>query len=185
MILERLRVAFGEKTFADADIPLYIASTDFLSGEQVITQEGLLVDAIRGSISIPFVFKPWPVNGRLMLDGTLSDPMPVDVAIKEGAEVIIALGFESPVQKKIDSVLRFAFQVTTVMSNNLLKRNFAFHNLAHHTEIITVIPEFDQHVGSFDTSKVPYLVEKGEQAMREQMPYLKRLLFLEKTDPDR
>ena len=179
-IMERLNKAFGNQTFADAKIPLYISATDFMSGEQVILHEGRLVDSIRGSIAIPFVFKPWPVNGRLMVDGLLADPLPVDVAIKEGADVIIALGFESPLQTRVDSVIRFAFQVTTIMSNNLLRSNFAFHNIAHHTEIISILPEFEERIGPFDTTKIPYLIEKGAQAMEEQLPYLNQLLGMQK-----
>jgi len=176
-IMERIRTAFGETTtFADTKIPLYIIATDLMSGDQVVLNEGYLVDAIRGSIAIPFIFKPWPINGRLMVDGGVADPMPVDVAIKEGAEIIIALGFEGPVEKPIDSVIRFTFQVTTIMANHLLKSNFAFQNLVHHTEIIPIIPEFEKRIGLFDTSRVPYLIDKGEEAMEEQLPYLKKLL---------
>lgn len=176
LIMERLNKAFGDQTFADANIPLYIIATDFMSGEQVIMQEGRLVDSIRGSIAIPFVFKPWPVNDRLLMDGLLADPLPIDVAIREGADVIIALGFESPMQKRVDSIIRFAFQVTTIMANNLLRSNFAFHNIAHHTEILSIIPEFEERIGPFDTTRIPYLIEKGAQAMEEQLPYLNHLL---------
>jgi NTE family protein len=183
LIMERIRAAYGETTtFADAKIPLYIITTDLMNGEQVVLNDGNLVDAIRGSIAIPFVFKPWPVNGRLMVDGGVANPMPVDVAIREGAEIIIALGFEGPLQRRIGSVIQFAFQVTTIMTNHLLKSNFAFQNLVHHTEIITIIPEFEERIGSFDTTKVPYLIERGEAAMAEQLPYLKRLLGTQDGD---
>lgn len=176
-IMQRLRAAFGETTtFADTKIPLHVMTTDLMSGEQVAMSEGNLVDAIRGSIAIPFIFKPWPVNGRLMVDGGVADPMPVDVAIREGADIIIALGFEGPSQRQIDSVIKYAFQITTIMTNNLLKSNYAFHNLVHHTEILAILPEFEERISSFDTSKVPYLINKGEEAMAQQLPYLKKLL---------
>jgi NTE family protein len=178
-IVNRLKEAFGTKTFADARIPLYIVATDFQNGEQVAVQEGSLVDAIRGSIAIPFIFKPWPVNGRLMMDGLLANPLPVDVAIKERADVIIAIGFESPLQERVDSIIRFAFQITTIMSNNLLRSNFAFHNIVHHTEIISILPEFEERIKPFDTTRIPYLVQKGEEAMTEQLPYLRRVLGID------
>ncbi len=174
-----LNKAFGNQTFAEAKIPLYITATDFMSGGKVILHEGSLVDSIRASIAIPFVFKPWPVNGRLMLDGLLADPLPVDVAIREGADIIVALGFENPLQSRVDSVIRFAFQVTTIMSNNLLRSNFAFHNIAHHTEIISILPEFEGRISPFDTSKISYVIEKGAQAMEEQLPYLNQLLAMQ------
>jgi NTE family protein len=180
LIMQRLKKAFGKQTFADAKIPLYITATDFMNGEKVILHEGSLVDSIRASIAIPFVFKPWPVNGRLMLDGLLADPLPVDVAIREGADIIVALGFENPLQSRVDSVIRFAFQVTTIMSNNLLRSNFAFHNIAHHTEILSILPEFEERISPFDTTKISYVIEKGAQTMEEQLPYLNQLLAMQK-----
>ena len=50
----------------------------------------------------------------------------------EGADVIIAMGFESPYQSRVSSVGRFAFQMSSIMTNNLLRASFAFHGLAHH-----------------------------------------------------
>ena len=176
--MQRLRKAYGKKTFADAKIPLYILTADFLSGEQVVLTEGLLVDAIRASIAIPFVFEPWEIDGQLMVDGAVVDPMPVDVAIRENADVIISLGFESPYQRKLNSVVRYAFQVTTVMTNSLFRANYAFHALSHHTEVLSIIPEFDERIGAFDTTKVPTIIEAGARAMEQQLPYLRRLLGL-------
>src|SRR5260221_14610215 len=112
-------------------IPLHIAATDSPSGEQVASSSGGLVAGTRASIAIPFIFPPWRVGGRLLVDGFLSDPLPVGVAMKEGADVIIAMGFESPYQTRIDSPARFAFQVSRGMTNNLLRANYSFHNLAH------------------------------------------------------
>lgn len=176
LILDRLQTAFGTRTFEDARIPLYLTATDFHNGEQVVFSSGKLVDAIRASIAIPYVFRPWPIDGRLFVDGFLTDPMPVGVAIKHGANVIVTLGFESPYQKRTTSVLRFAFQLSSIMSNNLLRANYAFHNLAHHTEILPIIPQFRESIRLFDTHKIPYVIEEGERAAEQQLPYLRRLL---------
>jgi NTE family protein len=177
-ILETLERAFGGLSFETMKIPLHIAATDFHTGEQVILGSGSLVDAIRASIAIPFIFKPWRVGDRLLMDGFLSDPLPVGVAMKEGADVIIAMGFESPYQMRIDSPARFAFQLSSVVTNNLLRANYAFHNLAHHSEVIPILPVFSQRIHLFDTEKIPAIVADGERAAEEQLPYLKRLLGL-------
>jgi NTE family protein len=176
LINARFEEAFGDATFADCRIPLFITATDFHTGEQVIINKGRIVDAVRASIAIPFAFPPWEVNGRLCVDGFLSDPLPVGVAIREGSHVIVAMGFESPYQERVTTGARFAFQLSSIMTNNLLKASFAFHGLAHHGEVIPVIPKFSQRIRLFDTSKVPLLIEEGEAAMREQLPYLRRLL---------
>jgi NTE family protein len=176
LVMERFRAAFGDQKLEDAKIPLYVTATDFESGEQVVLTRGRLVDALRGSIAIPYIFKAHRADGKLLVDGYLSDPMPVGVAIKEGADVILAMGFESPFQENINSLMRYTFQVSSIMSNNLLKSNFAFHQLAHHSEVIPILPKFNQRIRLFDTDKIPYIIEEGKRAADEQMPYLKKLL---------
>ena len=181
LILQRLREAFGERTFESAVTRIFLTATDFHTGEQVVFSKGSIVDAVRASIAIPYVFEPWQIGERLLVDGFLSDPMPVGVAIKEGADVIVTMGFESPYQSKVSSVLRFAFQLSTIASNNLLRANFAFHNLAHHNEIIPIVPQFKERIGLFDTHLIPYVIEEGERAAEQQMPYLRRLLGISRT----
>jgi NTE family protein len=176
VVLDRLRVAFGGATFEDARIPLYLTATDFRTGEQVVFSSGSIVDAVRASISIPYVFRPWAIGDRLLVDGFLSDPMPVGVAVKNGAHVIVTMGFESPYQPRVNSLLRFAFQLSSITSNNLLRSNYAFHSMAHHGEVIPIIPRFQQRISLFDTEKIPYVIEEGERAAEEQIPYLRQLL---------
>ncbi len=176
LVMERFRAAYGGARIEDAKIPLYITATDFEHGEQVVLTRGALVDAVRASIAIPYIFRAHRVNGQLLVDGYLTDPLPIGVAIKEGANVILAMGFESPYQGKINSLMRYTFQMSSIMSNNLLKSNYAFHSLAHHSEVILILPQFKQHIGLFDTDKIPYVIEEGERATEEQLPYLKKLL---------
>ncbi len=176
LLLARLRDAFGDSRIESLRTPLYITATDFANGEQVVLSSGSLVDAVRASVALPFAFSPWRLDGRLLVDGFLSDPLPVGVAIRNGADVIIAAGFESPYQETIRSAGRFAFQLSAIMSNNLLKSNFAFHSLAHHGEVIPVIPRFEQRVRLFDTQKIPYIIGEGERAAEAQLPYLRELL---------
>ncbi|HET9908979.1 MAG TPA: patatin-like phospholipase family protein [Anaerolineales bacterium] len=176
LINSRLKQGFKNATFEDTKIPLYVVATDLYNGEQVVISEGSIADAVRGSVSIPYIFPPHKLNGRYLIDGFQSDPLPVGVAIKEGADIIIAMGFESPYQEQISSLMRYNFQVSSVTSNNLLKTNFAFHNLAHHSEIIPILPEFEHRIKLFDTDKIPYVIEQGEKASEKQLRYIKELL---------
>jgi NTE family protein len=176
LVMARLRRAFGDLRIENTRIPLHLTATDFETGSQRIFSSGRAIDAIRASIAVPFLFSPWAIDGRLYLDGYMSDPLPVGVAIRENAGVIVAMGFESPFQEHVNSAGRFAFQVSAILSNNLLKSQFSFHGLAHHAEIIPIIPEFKERIRLFDTEKIPYIIEEGERAAEVQMPYLKRLL---------
>jgi NTE family protein len=171
-----LEGAFGGRSFAETRIPLHITATDFHTGEQVVLSSGSIVEAIRASIAIPFAFAPHPHEGRLLIDGFMSDPLPVNVAMREGGDVIVAMGFDSPYQTHVRSAGRFAFQLSSIMTNNLLKASFAFHGLAHHGEVLLVMPQFEQRVRLFDTAKIPYIADVGERAIEAQLPYLRRLL---------
>jgi len=171
-----LREAYGDRTFADASIPLFICATDLMTGDKAVLSEGRVFDAIRASIAIPYVWPAWQVGDRWLVDGCLSNPLPVDVAIKEGAHIILAMGFDAAYPRRLKSASRYAFQLNSVYTNNLLRASYAFHNLAHHAEIIPVLPEFDQKVGLFDTGRFPYVIERGERAAEAILPYLRKLL---------
>lgn len=176
LINRQLREGYGGATFAQTRMPLFVTATDLYNGEQVVMSDGTIAEAVRASMSIPYIFPPYKLNGRFLVDGYQSDPLPIGVAIKEGADIIIALGFESPYQEQVTSLMRYNFQISSVTSNNLLKTNFAFHNLAHHSEIIPILPEFKYRIKLFDTDKLPYVIEEGERAAEQQLPYIKQLL---------
>ena len=175
-VLGRLRDAFGEARREEMRVPLRLTATDFHSGEQVVFGEGSLINAIRASISIPFIFKPWDIDGRLCVDGFVSDPLPVNVAISEGADIVIAMGFESPRQEQVHSPIRFAFQLSSIMTNNLMRSRYAMHHLARYSEVIPVIPHFKEHIKLFDAAKIPYIVEEGARATEAILPRLREML---------
>ena len=154
----------------------HVVATDLADGKEVTISEGSILDAVRASVAIPYVWEPWRVGDRMLLDGCLSAPLPVDVAIKEGADLILAMGFESPYPRRLKSATRYAFQLNSIYTNNLLRANFAFHNLAHHAEIIPILPEFEGNVGLFDTHRFAHVIEQGARATEEQLPYLRELL---------
>jgi NTE family protein len=176
LLYRRLRAGFNGATFDQTRMPLFITATDLYNGEQVVISEGNVAEAVRASISIPYIFPPHKLNGRYLIDGYQSDPLPIGVAIKEGADIIIAMGFESPYQESVTSLMRYNFQVSSITSNNLLRTNFAFHNLAHHSEIIPILPEFKERIKLFDTDKLPYVIEEGERAAEHELPYIQKLL---------
>jgi NTE family protein len=176
LLLRRLDAAFGDRRVEAATLPLHLTATDFATGELVELSSGSLAEGIRASLSLPPSFAPRRVGERLLVDGYLADPLPVSVAIKHGARVIVAVGFETPYQERVESAGRYAFQLSAILANNLLRAKLAFHSVAHHAEMIVVLPEFRQRVGLFDTDKLAYIIDEGEQAALQQLPYLHRLL---------
>ena len=175
-LLRALEDPFGARRFEEASVPLHIVATDLGNGQKVVLSHGSIRDALRASIALPYIWKPWCIDGRWLLDGCLCDPLPVDVAIREGADIILAMGFESPYPRRIRSATRYAFQINSIYTNNLLRANYAFHNLAHHAEIIPVLPDFDRPLRLFDTDQFPYVIEQGERATEAQLGHLRQAL---------
>lgn len=177
VMMERLTAVFGNKTFADTHIPLYIVATELYSGEAVTLSSGSIVEAARASSAIPMVFPPVRIGDRLLVDGAVSNPLPIDVAIKEGSDVIIAMGFELPARRRMNSYAAVTAHFNGVYMNNILKSTFAFYNAAHHAEIIPILPAFDRQIGGFDHHQIPYIIAQGEKAAAEQLPYVRKLLL--------
>jgi len=173
---ERLHAAFEDHTFADTKIPLYIAATDYRTGKQVVLSDGSIYEAVRASVALPLIFPPSERNGQLLADGYLSDPLPVGVAIKEGADIILAMGFESVSKAERNSISEYVLHLSGLMSNNLLQASYAFYNLAHHSEVLLIIPQFESDIQMFDTSKVPEIIKVGEKEGEKILPQLKHML---------
>jgi len=177
IMVKNIERAFGvSTTFRETDIPFFCVATDFISGEAVVLKEGNLVRALRASSAIPMVFKPVELNGRLLIDGGLSNPLPVDVAIQQGADIIIAVGFESSIRSTVSTFGQYAMQMFNIMTNQLLSTLLGYYNLAHHSEIILIIPELNKSIKVNDVDKVPFIVEQGEKEAKKHINYLKKLL---------
>jgi NTE family protein len=176
VMFERLKSVFGDKTFADAVFPLHIVATELYSGERVVISSGKILDAVRASIAIPMIFSPWQVGDQLLVDGAVCDPLPIDVAIQQGSDVIAAVGFEMPARKRMNSYTAVATHFNSIYMNNILKSTFAFYNAVHHAEIIPILPDFEKPVGTFDTAQIPYIIAQGEKAAEQHIPYIKQLV---------
>ncbi|MDY0096674.1 MAG: patatin-like phospholipase family protein [Candidatus Vecturithrix sp.] len=161
---------FGDITFETTKIPLQIVATDFFTGEEVVLEHGSLAEAVRASIGIPVFFQPKKIAGKILIDGGVSNPLPINVAIRYGADIIIAMGFESPTYQKIDSPIKTLLHLTGISMNNLLIANYAVHNLAHHYEIIMISPPLNNEFHFFDIHRIPEIIAIGEREANAELP---------------
>lgn len=176
VMYDRLKQVFGERTFEDTAFPLHIVATDLYTGERVVLSSGKILDAIRASIAIPLIFSPWKIGDQLLVDGAVCDPLPIDVAIQQGSDVIAAVGFEMPTRKRMNSYTAVTTHFNSLYMNNILRSTFAFYNAVHHAEIISILPDFEKPIGTFATAQIPYIIQQGEKAANEHIPYLRQLL---------
>jgi len=101
LLLSQLTLpAHGVDDFDDFDIPFRCVAADFETGEPVVLGSGSLAKAIRASMSIPSVFEPIEIDGRLLIDGGVVRNLPVQEVKEMGADIIIAIDVTSPLYKK-------------------------------------------------------------------------------------
>jgi NTE family protein len=90
-ILDGVREIVGDVTIEDLPIPYTAVSTDLIAGKSVWLQRGPLVAAIRASIAIPGIISPYVLDGRLLADGGILDPLPMAPIAAVNAELTIAV----------------------------------------------------------------------------------------------
>ncbi|GAA3554108.1 patatin family protein [Marinobacter xestospongiae] len=86
-----VRELLGETRIEDLPIPYTAVATDLLAHKEIWFQEGPLDQAIRASIAIPSVVTPLVLNGRVLVDGALLNPLPIIPTISSHADLIVAV----------------------------------------------------------------------------------------------
>src|SRR3989344_1593617 len=86
--------------FKELKIPLYVTACDLEKNREIIFHKGDVAKAVRASISIPGIFIPVENNHKILVDGGLIDPIPVDILRKFGADIVIAVNVDYLKEKK-------------------------------------------------------------------------------------
>lgn len=96
-VLGRVREILGETHIEDMRIPFTAVATDLAAGRSVWFQHGPVDAAIRASIAIPGVITPLVLNGRVLVDGGILDPLPVapTLSIRADLTIGVSLGAEA------------------------------------------------------------------------------------------
>jgi len=87
----RLRRVIGDTRFVELSRPLRVVATDFETLARVTFSCGDVARAVEASIAIPGICVPFSLDGRMLIDGGIADPLPVDVLSEMGIERIIAV----------------------------------------------------------------------------------------------
>lgn len=90
-ILDAVRDILGDVAIEDLPIPYTSVATDLIAGKSVWLQRGALDDAIRASIAIPGIFTPHVLDGRLLADGGILDPLPMAPLSGVKADLTVAV----------------------------------------------------------------------------------------------
>lgn len=106
-IFSVVRDMLGDTRIENLPLPYTAVATDLLAHKEVWFQEGPLDQAIRASVAIPSVVTPLVLNGRVLVDGALLNPLPIIPTISSHADMVVAVnlsGEEDRRQKMQDAV---------------------------------------------------------------------------------
>ncbi|MBZ4687157.1 MAG: hypothetical protein PWQ96_2380 [Clostridia bacterium] len=90
-IEELLKLLTKGLTFEELNIPLYVVAVDIENGEEVVFSKGPVYQAVRASISIPGIFEPQRINGKLYVDGAVLNTLPINLVKEHGVDITIAV----------------------------------------------------------------------------------------------
>jgi NTE family protein len=177
LIMRSLEQAFGNARIEDLPVALRVTAADMGTGERVVLRRGPLVQALRASVALPFMFAPVEIDGQRLADGFVADPLPLSAAAD--ANAVVSLGFASPLPRRIDGPSRLLAQVTSTLTNNLMQARLAEAQAearADGRRLLCIEPLLDRRVGLFDTAAMPALVQAGRRATEELLPRIHALL---------
>jgi NTE family protein len=159
------------KDFDRLPIPFRAVATDLETGMEVILKSGNLARSLRASMAVPGAFDPVEIDGKLLVDGGISNNVPVSVARAMGADIVIvsALGSDLLTRDQITSALSVAGQMVNFLF--ALNSQEQLRSLGPRDVLITSRLG-DIGAGSFD--RIGEAVPIGEKAAREAVESLRR-----------
>lgn len=151
------------RDFDKLPIPFRAVATDIASGEKVVFRRGHLPQVIRASMSIPAVFAPVEMDGRLLVDGGMVDNIPLDVAREMGVDLAIVVDIGTPLRdrKQLNTVVDVLNQSITLMTRRNSEEQLA--NL--HRDDILIQPPLAAF-GVTDFGRTAEMIEAGYRATR-------------------
>lgn len=134
-ILDAVRDILGDATIEDLPIPYTAVTTDLIAGKSVWLQRGPVDAAIRASIAIPGVIAPHVLDGRLLADGGILDPLPMAPIAAVNADLTIAVSLggadrEADQDTDTDQVAGPETRASTEWLNRLLRSTSALLDTA-------------------------------------------------------
>lgn len=110
------------KRFAELEIPLKVVASDFWYRQQVVLDKGALIPAIRASMSLPGLFEPVKVGGRILIDGGAVNPVPFDL-LPDSCELRIAVDVigERSDTEKMPSLSEAVFNTYQIMQKSIIR----------------------------------------------------------------
>ncbi len=156
--------------FDDYPVPYRAVAANILTGDKVVFTQGSIAEAMRSSMSIPVLFMPYDYEGQLLVDGGIVDNLPVDVAKRMGADIVIAVVSRGKTPDTMDE-LNSSVEIGSQTGNIFLMQNMK-PNIEAADLVIT--PDL-RNFTTASYARAKEIIAQGEMAGDAAMPQLKAL----------
>jgi NTE family protein len=157
------------KTLEQMKIPFYAVATDLNEGNTWVFEKGSVAKAVRASCSIPGIFQPLELGGKMYVDGGVTDNLPVDVARAKGANIIIAVNISKNIRNpQVNTLIDVIMQSINIMGRELV----IFKSRGYDVLIEPNVGD----VGTTDFTQKKRLMDAGIQAAKQAMPKIRKLI---------
>ncbi|MFT4552322.1 MAG: NTE family protein [Chlamydiales bacterium] len=164
-IAKLLESNLSAKNFKDLKIPLVVVATDLKTGESVALDKGSIETATRASSAIPGYFEPIEIDGRVLVDGAVVNQVPVDVALRYKAEMIIAVDINEVLAPEMPTnflgVAKRCMEIKFYHQNQSCLQGADF----------VIKPDVGQ-IGTFDDGDKHLIYEAGKMAALKMIPQI-------------
>ncbi len=151
------------RDFNNLEVPFRAVSTELETGERRVMREGDWIEAVRASSSIPMVLSPVPKDGKKLIDGGVSDNIPIDLARDIGADFVIAVDVRAKLYRpeELQNLLLVADQVINILINT--SRQEVIENAD-----VVITPDFDEQLPEMEDA-VEQSIYRGYTATRNSI----------------
>ena len=151
----------------DSPVPLHLIVTDVLSGQELRLSSGLAVDAVMASAAIPSVFPPVEFEGRMLMDGGVSDNTPISHAVDLGADEIYVLptGIACSIAEPPRGALAMLLHSVTIITQQRLHLEVELYR--ERARLVVLPPPCPQPVQPIDFSHAHELIEESRKDGRQ------------------
>jgi NTE family protein len=173
LLLRRLLVStWNVDDFDTLPVPFRAVATDIVAGKPVVFSHGDLPLAIRSSMSVPGAFAPTNVDGKLLVDGGLTDNVPIDVVRDMGADRLIVVDVGSPLAE--ESQLTNPVALLNQMVSALMAEKTARQLGALDDRDILIRPALG-NLGAGEFNRANEAIAIGRAAAEAALPRLRQL----------
>lgn len=169
--LKVIKSIFGTTKIEDTKIPFIAVATEKISGDEVLLKKGSIAEAMRASSSIPILFAPHKTSDKTeLLDGGVTQQVPVDVVRDMGADVVIAVNLSENCDI-YNPKSRFGLMEHYL---RLMFKSLARANVRNADIVIS--PSFKKTNWLDNYRDRELLIKEGEEATRKALPAIKKAI---------